>query len=239
MRIRFIVTFAWFYGWSSLKRGPTYIISYLSLPLSLLFLVYVLSQGRLVSYSILGGLISVIASNSLSSIGDFAFMRLELRLQDLLVATEVGPMDYMAGLMLGNLLFSSPGVLVYLLMGYLIGLIKSFTLPLLMGVLLLVLISTSSLSMVLASRLKHTRHSWGLAGLLSIAFTVIPPMYYPYDVLPRPILYALMLSPPTPGAVILQSYYGLAPGELWPGLVLVGETVAFLLMARYFTRWRE
>jgi ABC-2 type transport system permease protein len=59
-RSNFVLAFAWFYGYSNIRRAPIYILAYLSLPLSLLFFIYIISKGELLAYGIVGGLISVI-----------------------------------------------------------------------------------------------------------------------------------------------------------------------------------
>ncbi|WP_252896632.1 hypothetical protein [Metallosphaera hakonensis] len=91
MNFRYVITFAWFYGYSFLKRGYTYVFSYLVTPLSILFLVYVLSRGELIQYAIVGGLVSVIVTNSVVSLSDVVMLRKEMKLQDMLIATKIGP----------------------------------------------------------------------------------------------------------------------------------------------------
>ncbi|BCU67169.1 daunorubicin ABC transporter ATP-binding protein [Sulfolobales archaeon HS-7] len=238
MNLKFILTFAWFYGWSGLKRGPVYVLSYLSLPLSLLLLVFIISRGELLSYGIIGGMIAVVASNALSLVSDNAFFKLELRMIDLLVATEVGPVDYMIGLMLGDLVFSFPGIVLYIILGIILKVFPLIEIPPIFGVLILVMFSTSSLGIITSSRLKHVRHSWGLSSFLSIVFTIIPPLYYPYQILPKIILYILMATPVTPASVIVQS--GLdGPSTMSSVAVLLLETALFTICARYLTQWEE
>lgn len=239
MKIRFILTFSWFYGFTTLIRSPIYILSYLALPMSLLFFIFLISHGALLKFGILGGLISVIVSNALSLVGDFAFFRLQLRLQDLLVATEIGPIDYISGLAIGNLLYSIPGLIIYIIMGLYFKVFSLIQLPLLGLVLVLLLMSSTGLSITLASFLKHTRHSWGLSTFLSLLFTLLPPLYYPYTILPKVILDVLYISPSTSASMIAQSYLGLAPFQLTSVIVFTIETIFFSALPFYALRWRE
>jgi hypothetical protein len=91
-----------------MKRGPSYIIASLTTPLSLLFVVYILTSGALVKYAIVGGMITLVASIGIQSAGDATFLRLQLRLQDLYVASRVSPTDYMLALTMSFLAFSIP-----------------------------------------------------------------------------------------------------------------------------------
>lgn len=102
LNLRFIFTFAWYYRFRIISRGPSYLIANISTPLTLLFLVFVLSHGELVHYAIAGGFLTLIASVALQSSGDAAFMRLQLRIQELFVATSVSSADYMIGLTLSE-----------------------------------------------------------------------------------------------------------------------------------------
>lgn len=237
MRIKFILAFTWFYGWSNLKRGPAYVVSYLSLPFSLLLLVYFLSHGSLLRYGILGGLISVIASNSISMVGDSAFLRLELKIQELLVASDIGPLDYMLGLVLGDMLFSLPGVAIYVFLALYLHLLDLEGWAVTVFSLVMMTLSTSSLALYASSLIRHVRHSWGLATLLSILFTVIPPVFYPASELPLLLRYVMLFSPVTPASLIIQGTHGILLTSSY--VLLVAETFLFLTLAVRGMRWVE
>ena len=127
MNLKFIFTFAWYYGVKVIVRGPSYIIASLVTPLTLLFVVYVLTQGALVQYAVVGGMITLIASIGLQSAGDATFMRLQLRIQEMYVASEVTPIDYMLSMTLSFLAFSIPGIIVYSFLGSYYHLYNIFT----------------------------------------------------------------------------------------------------------------
>lgn len=239
MKIKFILAFAWFYGYSSVKRAPVYILAYLSLPISLLFFIYVISKGELISYGILGGLISIIVENSISLIGDFAFMKRELKIQDLLVATEISPLDYMMGLTLGNLIFSLPGLFIYVTLGFLFHVFTALELLIVIPVLIILLLSTTSLSITLASLIKHTRHSWGVSTVMTLILTILPPLYYPYAVLPSWALDLLYLSPATPASVFLQGFLGMQDFSIFPLLIFLVESAILLVLPFTVLKWRE
>jgi len=237
---KFVATFAWFYGWSSVKRGPGWVLSYMAWPLALLFMIYMISRGSLVKYAILGGVISTVTSNALSALGDTAFMRLEIKLQDLLVAANVSPIEYLVGIGLGNLLYSFPGLLVFLA---LLVVFRVLTTPLewatLIITLLFLAVGGAGLAFLGGSRLRHVRNSWGLASFLSIFLTMIPPIYYPYTVLPRPALYALMVSPATPAAVFLQQLMAGDPPSLALLGIFIAENVLYAMLGLWLGRWED
>ncbi len=244
MNIRFIASLTYAYGITAMARGPSYLVAEIALPLSLLFMVSILSQGSLVVYAIIGGFIALVASNSLSSAGDAAFWRIQLRMQDLFVTTKITRIDYMMGLTLSYFFGSIPGIALYIMIGLAYHIFTPFSFIVLLCIMALVTIATSSIAFVVAGMVKHIRNIWGIASLLSIIMTLLPPTFYPYTALPSFALYALAISPVTPAAILAQSAFGLIK-PLNYGLVyamaalLVIETIVFFALARHFTVWRE
>ncbi|WP_338604727.1 ABC transporter permease [Sulfolobus tengchongensis] len=243
LKSNYLLAFTIFYGLSSVRRGFVYVLTYLSIPLAELFLIYIITRGDFVKFAIVGGLISVMANNGFSSIGDFVFLRLESRLQDLLVATDIGPSDYIMGLMLANLLYSSPGIVLYIILAivYHVLTLTNF-LPLLINVTLL-LFTTSSIGFFLASLVPHTRYGWGLAGLLSSILTIVPPVFYPYTFLPKLIYMALLPIPTTASAIFSQGITHLVNASekliIVSFLTLLLESILFFYLSIKFSRWRE
>ncbi len=236
---RFVYAFARIYGIASIKRGYSYTIGYMVMPLSLLFLFGIISGGSLIPFAILGGLISITASNALSTLTDIGFFRIELKLQDLFVATGISATDYMLGESLSNLVYSLPGMAIYVVGALLLNLFPAIWLIPIAVVLLLLTIAASSLAFIVGSIPKHMRNVWGFTGIISVIFSLVPPIFYPYTILPKPLLWIFMLSPATPASIILQNISNLTP-YLWYCLpVLIIETIVYFLLAKPLTRWRE
>ena len=248
MNLKFIFTFTWYYGIKFMKRGPSYIIASLTTPLSLLFVVYILTSGALVKYAIVGGMITLVASIGIQSAGDATFLRLQLRLQDLYVASRVSPTDYMLALTMSFLAFSIPGIIVYVSLGVLYNLYNLVDSLIMLSLIVLLIFSTAAISFIISSLIKHVRNVWGIVSVLSIIMTVIPPTFYPYThIMSRNsgniIIYLMSFSPATPAAILAQFAFGLQPvvySTLYLMMsILLIETVIYFSIARYLTRWRE
>ncbi|TRM74250.1 ABC transporter permease [Sulfolobus sp. A20-N-F6] len=243
LKSKFLFAFTIFYGYSSIKRGFIYVLTYLSIPLAELFLIYIITHGTFVKFAIIGGLISVMANNGFSSIGDFVFLRLESRLQDLLVATQIGPSDYIIGLMLANLLYTLPGIALYVILSIVYKVINLMNFFPLLVTMILLLFTTSSIGFFLASLVPHTRYGWGLAGLLSSILTIVPPVFYPYTFLPKNVYLALLPIPTTASAIFAQGITGLInvnQNMLYISfIILFIEAIIFLSLSVRFSRWRE
>ncbi|MEM0312178.1 MAG: ABC transporter permease [Thermoplasmatales archaeon] len=236
---KFILYFAWYYGFYVIIRGPSYLLASLSLPLTLLFMVYIFSHGTLIAFAIAGGPIAIVASNSINGAADAAFFRLQIRIQDLFVATSISSQDYMLALSLSYLVFSLPGIVLYAFMGAYLGVFTlSSALPI-VGVLVLLTLTVSNLSFIIAGLLKHIRNVWGITSILSIIMTVLPPTFYPFSFLPKIAIYALSVSPVTPAAILMQGLVRLEPLQISMIFILIFETVILTVLGRRFIRWRE
>ncbi|MEM0128141.1 MAG: ABC transporter permease [Thermoplasmatales archaeon] len=239
MNPKFILYFAWYYGFYVILRGPSYLLASLSLPLTLLFMVYIFSHGALIAFAIAGGPIAIVASNSINGAADAAFFRLQIRIQDLFVATSISSQDYMLALSLSYLVFSLPGIILYAILGAYFKVFTLYSALPIIGVLVLLTLTVSNLSFIIAGLLKHIRNVWGITSILSIIMTVLPPTFYPFPFLPRDALYFLSISPVTPAAVLFQGFVRLEPLQVSMIFILLGETVVLTILGRKFIRWRE
>ncbi|MEM3348000.1 MAG: ABC transporter permease [Metallosphaera sp.] len=239
MNLKFVLTFAWFYGYSFLKRGFTYVFSYLITPLSILFLVYVLSRGLLLPYAVVGGLISVIVTNSIISLSDVVMLRKEMKLHDMLVATKIGPLEYMLGLASANLIFSSVGVVAYLALGLWLHILSPVTAFLSLMVSIYLNYSMTGLGFIIGTLIPYTRHSWAVSGVLGTILTILPPIYYPFTELQGSVKYLSLIIPSTPASIVEQGLTGLSPFYLLSVVLFLVECPFFLFLAIRLAKWRE
>ncbi|MCL5408344.1 MAG: ABC transporter permease [Candidatus Thermoplasmatota archaeon] len=239
MNPKFILYFAWYYGFYVILRGASYLLASLSLPLALLFMVTIFTHGTLIAFAIAGGPIAIVAANSINGAGDAAFFRIQIRIQDLFVATSITSQDYMFALSMSYLVFSLPGIVLYAILGAYFKVFSLSSLLPIVGVLVLLTLTISNLSFIIAGLLKHIRNVWGITAILSIIMTVLPPTFYPYTFLPQGVIYILSVSPVTPAAVLIQGIVGLEPMQFSMIFILFTETILFTLLGRKFIRWRE
>ncbi|HUC38856.1 MAG TPA: ABC transporter permease [Candidatus Acidoferrum sp.] len=239
MNLKFITAHSWLTGAGSLRSTWLYMISSIGFPLSLLFVVGVLSDGTLLPYALVGGLISVVATNGITTMADLGMFKFEYMYKDLIVATKTSPIDYMLGVMLADLFWSVPSIVIYFVLDIVFGILTPYSFVMTLAIAVLVLLSTASLGFLLTSLVKHQRFVWAITSLLSLAMMIFPPTFYPYKYLPKTILWILSISPTTPAAVLEQGVFGLAPTLWYMFPVLIAETVVFFLIAKYLTIWRE
>jgi ABC-2 type transport system permease protein len=239
LNLKFIGTFTWYYGFKSIPRGPSYIISSMMYPLVFLFLITIFSAGKFLDFAVIGGFISIVGMNAIYSSSDMAFHRIQLKTQDLFVATSISSTDYALAMSFSYLATSTPGIAVYAIIGVLLSLFTLANAAILAVLLLLVLFSVSAIAVLVSGMIKHIRNVWGISGILSVLLTVLPPIFYPYSILPKPVLYLFMLSPVTPASMLAQAAFKLQPFHYYAIVVLLVEIAVYAYIAKRLNHWRE
>ncbi len=238
MNLNYIIMRARVGVWE-IKHTYMYIIANLSYPISLLFIVAVLSGGKLLPYALAGGLMAILAMNGITMAAAIAPMKEDYKYKDLIVATKTSAMDFMIGEMVPQLIWSVPSIAVYLLLDIYFHLLTPFGLIMTLFIGLLVLLSASSIAFLITSYVKSTPNIYGMTIILSLIFITISPTFYPYTYLPHQVLQILEILPTTTASMLGQGIFGLAPMNFSALLLLVVETVVFFMLAKYFTVWRE
>ncbi len=225
------------------KRMPLYLVNTLGAPFSFLFFIYVVSRGQLVGYGVTGGLVLTTFSIGTSLQADMTHFRVDLKLQDMVVASPLRASTYVLGMALSELAFATPGILTFLIVGYATQGAGVLGLPIIVGTLLLVWALGCSLGFFLATYLRDIRETFALSPLLSLVLSVLPPVYYPAVILPAEFRWLGYLAPTTDASELIQEALGMTHlGTLeWvrDAGILVAFTAAFMLLAMFKAQWRE
>ena len=80
-------------GARSIKVNWPYMVSNLAFPLSLLFVVGILSQGKLLPFALVGGLLSIIAMNGITAVSYLGSLKFDYIYQDLIMTTKTSKID--------------------------------------------------------------------------------------------------------------------------------------------------
>ena len=242
-RLRSIGTLAYLNGVIPIRSQPLYLINLVASPLSFLFFITIASGGALRLYGIGGGMLLTMVSIGTSLQTDMSHYKQDLKLQDVLVASPVEAWVYVAGMALSELVYSLPAVGVFVVLWLLYGAPTILGGLTLLVVLLLAWGFASALGFTLATYFEDVRETFVFSPLISLALSVIPPVYYPITALPgwiRPVAY---LAPTTYAADLVHGAFGL--GSMTPlraaldWAVLIGFTAALFVLASAKARWRE
>ncbi len=225
------------------KRMPLYLVNTLAAPFAFLFFIYVLSGGQRVGFGVAGGLVLTTFSIGTSLQADMTHFRVDLKLQDMVVASPMRASTYVFGMALSELAFAMPGILAFILVAYATQTPPVFALPVIAATLLLIWALGSSLGFFLATYLRDIRETFAVAPLLSLVLSVLPPVYYPISAIGGEWQWLGYLAPTADASQLIQVALGLPESVpvdwLRAASILIGFTVAFMLLAMFKAQWRE
>jgi ABC-2 type transport system permease protein len=242
-RLRSLFTLVLLNGVIPIRTQPLYIVNLLASPLSFLFFITVISNGQLVPYGVTGGFILTMLSAGTGLQSDLTHYRHDLKLQDIVVASPVEAPIYVAGMALSELVYSLPAIAVFVALFAADGYATVTSVSVLAGVLLLVWGFATALAFTLATYFEDVRETFIFSPLISLALTVLPPVYYPLSRLPAWAQTIARFSPTTYAAELVQGAVGLVPisfGEQVLDWVVLGAVTGTLfLIAAFKARWKD
>src|SRR5919109_5209986 len=103
---------AYLTGFLWLRRNPMSMVFTAISPFSLLFVLFVVSNGQYVQFAVAGSLVMALVGYGLALGQDISYYKTEYKIQDVFVASPVSPLVYMTGLALSQLLFGLPALTV-------------------------------------------------------------------------------------------------------------------------------
>lgn len=210
-------------------------------PFSLLFVLFVVSDGQYIHFAVAGSLVMALVGYGLALGQDISFYKTEYKVQDVFVASPVSPLTYMVGLALSELLFGLPALLVLATLVVYFG--SVFSIPLLVATILLIWGAMSAMGFFLSSHMLHMRNATQVISFVNVILAVLPPVFYSMDVMPevlRPLAYAV---PTTHASLMLQYIMGLPTAADWSlefGFAIqITYLLAFITLAKTKALWRE
>lgn len=225
-----------------LQRNPMSLVFTAISPFSLLFVLFVVSNGQYVHYAVAGSLVMALVGYGLALGQDISFYKTEYKIQDVFVASPVAPLTYMMGLALSELLFGLPALTVLAALVLYFG-APIATIPLLIATVVLLWSSMSAMGFFLSSHMLHMRNATQVISFTNVVLAVLPPIFYPVTNLPESLQYLAYAVPTTHASMMFQSIMGLPTPENWSlGLgfaVQVAYLVGFVVLAKTKAIWRE
>lgn len=240
LRQAFLIAYLTGFLW--LRRNPLSMVFTAISPFSLLFVLFVISNGHYIQFAVSGSLVMALVGYGLALGQDISFYKTEYKIQDVFVASPVSPLTYMTGLALSELLFGLPALIVLTLLAASFG-TSYFNLPLLLSNIVLIWGAMSAMGFFLSSHMLHMRNATQIISFVNVVLAVIPPVYYSIERLPLVLHYIAYLLPTTHASIILQYTMGLPTPKEWsPGLgitVQLAYLIGLVLLAKTKAIWRE
>ena len=239
-RLRSLWAIMYYLGFTPMLRNPLFIAFVFSTPFTLLFILFVASNGTALPYGLAGALTMVTTELGLFVGTDLAAYKLQNRFQDIVVASPVTPLVYMFGVALSELIFGAPAIVILLA---LIAGQGASAVALLgcLGVIVLLWITTTSLGFFFSAFAPNTQNAFIINGFITTILSVLPPVYYSVNVLPKALVPVAEIIPTTEASALFQGTIGLGYSiEPVTGfVVLLAATLIMLLLVSFRMKWRE
>jgi ABC-2 type transport system permease protein len=238
--LRSLWAIMYYLGFIPTVRNPLFMAFVFSTPFTLLFILFVASNGTALPYGLAGALTMITTELGLFVGTDLASYKLQNRFQDMVVASPVSPLVYMFGVALSELVFGAPALFI------LFALIAGEGAPLgslllCVGVVVLLWATTTSLGFFFSAYAPNTQNAFVINGFITTVLSVLPPVYYSVKVLPSFLVPLAEVIPTTEASSLFQGAIGLG-FSIEPGAglaVLLAATLIMLLLVSFRMKWRE
>jgi ABC-2 type transport system permease protein len=241
--MRTMAALAYYMGVLPMIRIPTLLPFVFSTPFTILFILFVTGRGAAFLYGIAGAVTMVTAQQGLFLGADLTNYRIEHKFQYMVVASPVSSLTYMFSVALSELAFAVPALAVLLaITAYFVPSISALAVLEIVVVAVLTWMTTSSIGFFLSTYVLNTRTAFLTVSFISIILSVLPPVFYPLQLIPPSLRWVADLVPTTHASVLVQSSVGLpsTPDQvLLSWIALPAFTVVFLLLALFKAKWRE
>jgi len=225
-----------------LRRNPMSMLFTAVSPFSLLFVLFVISNGQYTGFAVAGSLVMALVGYGLALGQDISFYKTEYKVQDLFVTSPVSPLTYMMGLALSELLFGLPALIVLGALVIYFG-TSLLSIPLLVATILLIWGSMSAMGFFLSSHMLHMRNATQVISFVNVILAVLPPVFYSIDRVPAVLLPLVYAVPTTHASLMLQSIMGMPTPTGWSlgfGFAIqLAYLIGFTTLAKTKAIWRE
>lgn len=241
--LRTVGSLCYYLGIVPMIRIPTLLPFVFATPFTILFILFVSGQGTAFAYGIAGAITMTVAQQGLFLGADLTNYKIEHKLQSMVVASPVSPFTYMFSVAASELAFSVPALVVLLvILGYRSPDIGALRILGIVVVAVMTWMTTSSIGFFLSTYVLNTRTAFLTVTFISIVLSVLPPVFYPVQILPVDVRWLSELVPTTHASVLIQGLSGLPQPSIqivasW--VALPAFTAAFLALALLKARWRE
>ena len=237
-----ILLIAYMTGILWLRRNPVSLFFSAISPFSLLFVLFIVSNGQYLQFALSGSLVMALVGYGLALGQDISFYKTEYKIQDVFVASPVTALTYMTGLALSQILFGLPALMVLTFITAYLGTSIS-VLPLLILTIFLIWGAMSAIGFFLSSHMLHMKNATQIISFVNVILAVLPPVFYSVERLPLELQYIAYAVPTTHASLMLQYIMGIHTPEGWNvelGLaVQVIYLVGFVLLAKTKAVWRD
>lgn len=224
-------------------RQPMVYLTLAAMPASY-FLVFSMLAGKSMGvHAFLGAALAFAVTGGVVSLPQTVVLYRMRRLHDMIVASPIRPLTYVAGLAVSRLLYVAPPLSVSLVAFGLFGGVSPWRVLALVPIVAGAWAFSCALGFALSRRWDNPAYISAVANMVGYLLVLLPPVYYPLWIIPRGLWLPVSLIPTAAMADLMRWVAGLAEPPVWLAAVQVSSIVAALVACLWYacrdTRWRE
>ncbi len=230
-------------GWRWIWRSPAAAIVPLLQPFFFLYFLHLIAPPEYFPLQVAGAMLFSTQNIGSWCLSDSAVFRIELRLQDIFVASPHDKVRYLVGVAFSNLIPALPALIA---LGLILASVTSVSLGgwlMLVACIVTIWVLYSAIGIAVSSRLRSQREVWPVGNLIFTLLGILSPLYYPLSILPPVWRELSQLLPATYAALLVQGALGLgtagSPNLAMDAGLLVLSTAIGLVLAWRLYQWRE
>ena len=241
-RGRVLPAWAWI-GWRWVWRSPAAAIVPLLQPFFFLYFLHLIAPESYFPLQVAGAMLFSTQNIGSWCLSDSAVFRIELRLQDIFVASPHDKLHYLFGVAFSNLIPAAPALIALAVILAMVTHVTVVGWIVLVACILTVWVLYSAIGIAVSSRLRSQREVWPVGNLIFTLLGILSPLYYPLSKLPPVWRELAQLLPATYAALLVQGTLDLDPsaaGNLAvdAGLLVLSTAVGLVVAWRLY-QWRE
>src|SRR5216117_1961767 len=230
-------------GWRWIWRSPAAAIVPLLQPFFFLYFLHLISDPSYFPLQVAGAMIFSTQNIGSWCLSDSAVFRIELRLQDIFVASPHDKVRYLFGVAFSNMIPALPALVA---LGIILAIVTPVSLTawlVIVACILTIWVLYSAIGIAVSSRLRSQREVWPVGNLIFTLLGILSPLYYPLSRLPPVWRELAQVLPATYAALLVQGVLGLEPAAaaslaVDAGLLILSTAVGLVLAWRLY-QWRE
>lgn len=230
-------------GWRWISRNPASAIAPVLLPFVFLYFLRLISPPEYFPLEIVGAMLFTTQNIGNWVLGDSATWRIQLRLQEMFVASPLGRVRYLIGVAFSNMIAAAPALVVLAVVLETQVHVSVLGWAALAAAIGMLWVLFSSIGVAVSSRLRSQREIWPVGNLTFTLVGMLSPLYYPITRLPPVWQDAARFFPTTYAAFLVQGVMGL-PGAVPSnplvdlGLLALSTVVGTALALQWYD-WRD
>lgn len=224
-------------------RSPLVTLLVSTLPISFIVIFQIIGGSELSRHALYGSLIVFSTNVGIVSMPQLANTYKNRSLQDMFVASPVGPMTYAGGMGLSRLGWVAPGLAILIFALVMTGSLAVSSIPAVVLVVLVTWFTGIMIGFTTATVFDSPQTVGVVANMLGMLFSVLPPVYYPLAMIPEAWRWLPMIVPTTHAAQLVRVAGGLAEASPamqvlhWTVLILFAFACAVVTVKR--AHWRQ